>query len=173
MNPPPYSTRRTRSRRRRARRRGRLSFGVELGLVAFGMAPWGADSAPEERRENGTSAAFEETCVQMTETIDAIKERLGPPHLIEKATESIKEAIVSKAAQTLGGVVDRAKQIADRIERRVWLLPRLSNVLKRDPQFWARVSNRSCPTTPSRRRRFIESIGRTCADEAELVASDR
>ncbi|MDX1931178.1 MAG: DUF3618 domain-containing protein [Capsulimonadales bacterium] len=68
-------------------------------------------------------ADIEETRAQMSETIDAIKERLSPANLIAEAKESataatvevahdLKEATIEKAQELVGNVTDKAKDVA-------------------------------------------------------------
>jgi ElaB/YqjD/DUF883 family membrane-anchored ribosome-binding protein len=53
-------------------------------------------------------AQIEETRAHMTETIDAIKDKLSPAHLVEEA----KEAALGKAKDAVSGVVDAVKDKA-------------------------------------------------------------
>jgi len=76
-----------------------------------------ADFAPTAAEEvspdvEAVRADIEATRAQMTETVDAIKEKLSPAHLVQEAKESIKEATVGKAEQLAETVVEKAKGAA-------------------------------------------------------------
>lgn len=64
------------------------------------------ESATPEIAE--TRAQIEETRAHMADTVDAIREKLSPQHLVEEA----KDAAVSAASDAVHGVVDKAKEFA-------------------------------------------------------------
>jgi len=64
-----------------------------------------------------TRVQIEQTRAEMSDTIDAIKEKLSPPHLVQEAKESVQEAAanfahqtVDKAKDTVAGAVDSARE---------------------------------------------------------------
>src|SRR5437867_4367111 len=64
-----------------------------------------------------TRVQIEQTRAEMSDTIDAIKEKLSPPHLIQEAKESVQEATsnfahqtVDRAKEAVSGAVDSARQ---------------------------------------------------------------
>jgi hypothetical protein len=66
----------------------------------------GGEERPEEIR-----VEIEQTRVELSETIDAIQERLSPEHLKEQATSAVREATVGKAEQAVSGATDTAKGV--------------------------------------------------------------
>ena len=56
-----------------------------------------------------TRIEIERTRADMTETVDAIQERLNPQNLKEQAKDKVKEATVGKAQQAGSGIVDTVK----------------------------------------------------------------
>lgn len=68
------------------------------------------DDAAVEIEES--RARIEQTRSEMTDTIDAIKDKLSPQHLMQQAKETMREATVGKAQEMASNVVDSAKQAA-------------------------------------------------------------
>lgn len=60
----------------------------------------GDDVTPED---------IERTRAEMSETIDAIKEKLSPQNLVEQAKESVREATIGKAEEVVGNAMDSAR----------------------------------------------------------------
>ena len=56
---------------------------------------------------------IEQTRDEMSETIDAIQERLSPRNLVEQAKDSVREATVGKVKQMAHNVSDTASDMAD------------------------------------------------------------
>lgn len=59
---------------------------------------------PEQIRND-----IEETRADMSETVDAIQERLAPEHLKEQAKEAVRDATVGRAKEAVSNVSDRAQ----------------------------------------------------------------
>jgi len=66
----------------------------------------GGEERPEEIR-----VEIEQTRVELSETLDAIQERLSPEHLKEQATSAVREATVGKAEQAVSSATDTAKGV--------------------------------------------------------------
>ena len=64
----------------------------------------GGEERPEAIREN-----IEETRAELSETIDAIQERLSPEHLKEQATSAVREATVGKAEAAVSNATETAR----------------------------------------------------------------
>jgi len=60
-----------------------------------------------------TRARIEQTRADMTETIDAIKDKLSPQNLVQQAKETVREATIGRAQEMASNVVDSAKQAAN------------------------------------------------------------
>ena len=56
-----------------------------------------------------TRIEIERTRADMTETVDAIQERLNPQNLKEQAKDKVREATVGKAQEAGSGIVDTVK----------------------------------------------------------------
>lgn len=69
------------------------------------VQPPDADQTPEEIRDD-----IEDTRADMSETIDAIQERLSPDHLMGQAKESVREATIGRAEQMASDMGDTARQ---------------------------------------------------------------
>jgi ElaB/YqjD/DUF883 family membrane-anchored ribosome-binding protein len=65
---------------------------------------------PAEREIAASRAEIEQTRAEMSETIDAIKEKLSPHHLVEQAKETVREATVGRAQEAVSNVVDTARE---------------------------------------------------------------
>jgi len=68
----------------------------------------GADEVEVDRVEV-TRVEIERTRADMSETVDAIQERLSPQNLKEQAKDKVKEATVGKAQEAGSGIVDTIK----------------------------------------------------------------
>ena len=64
----------------------------------------GGEERPEEIRSD-----IEQTRAELSETIDAIQERLSPQHLKEQATSAVREATVGKAEEAVSSATDTAR----------------------------------------------------------------
>jgi ElaB/YqjD/DUF883 family membrane-anchored ribosome-binding protein len=60
-------------------------------------------------------AQIEQTRAEMSGTIDAIKERLNPEHLVQQAKESVREATVGRAQEAVSQAMDTAKEAAETV----------------------------------------------------------
>ncbi|MBV9280198.1 MAG: DUF892 family protein [Chloroflexi bacterium] len=70
-------------------------------------------SAPSDDEKIAAARAdIEQTRAEMSETIDAIEEKLSPERLKEQATEGVKRATVGKAKQALGTARRKATEAA-------------------------------------------------------------
>ncbi|MBX5444530.1 DUF3618 domain-containing protein [Sphaerobacter sp.] len=69
------------------------------------VQPPDADQTPDEIRDD-----IEDTRADMSETIDAIQERLSPEHLKDQAKESVREATIGRAEQMASDMGDTARQ---------------------------------------------------------------
>src|SRR5215210_1533617 len=67
----------------------------------------GDDEATQETQE--IRAQIEQTRSEMSETIDAIQEKLSPDNLKEQAQEMVREATVGRAQEMVSNVSDTAK----------------------------------------------------------------
>lgn len=64
-----------------------------------------------------TRAEIEQTRCEMAETIDAIREKLSPEHLLHEARETIREATIGRAQEAAGHAVETAKEaVTDVVE---------------------------------------------------------
>ena len=75
------------------------------------------DAYPADDRDDMDSAEIEEARAQiehtrseMGQTIDAIKEKLNPQHLIQEAKETIHDATIGRAQEAVGNAVETAKE---------------------------------------------------------------
>ncbi|MES4793253.1 MAG: hypothetical protein C4321_10010, partial [Chloroflexota bacterium] len=59
-----------------------------------------------------TRDQIEQTRAKMAETIDALKEKLSPEHLVEQAKETVREATIGRAQDAVSGAIDRAREAA-------------------------------------------------------------
>jgi ElaB/YqjD/DUF883 family membrane-anchored ribosome-binding protein len=80
-----------------------------------------AATADETNDVDALRADIENTRSEMTQTIDAIKEKLSPQHLVEEAKESVREAATERVgqakevvAETAVAALATAKEFADR-----------------------------------------------------------
>jgi ElaB/YqjD/DUF883 family membrane-anchored ribosome-binding protein len=69
----------------------------------------GAADAPASDEVAQARADIEQTRAQMTETIDAIKDRLSPANLVAEAKETVKETAKEQAHSVVEGAKDLAK----------------------------------------------------------------
>jgi len=60
-------------------------------------------------------ARVEQTRAEMADTIDALKERLEPQHLVEQAKETVREATIGKAQHVMDEAKDRARDAMDTV----------------------------------------------------------
>jgi ElaB/YqjD/DUF883 family membrane-anchored ribosome-binding protein len=60
-------------------------------------------------------ARVEHTRAEMGETIDAIKDKLEPRHLVDQAKESVREATIGRAQHAMEGVVERARDTVETV----------------------------------------------------------
>lgn len=69
--------------------------------------------APTEERTREIRAEIEQTRGEMTETVNAIQDRLRPSNLASDAAESVKNTVRNKAEDTTQIVSEKAREIAD------------------------------------------------------------
>jgi len=55
-------------------------------------------------------AEIEQTRAHLSETVDALKEKLNPQHLMEQAKETVREATIGRAEEAVSNAVDSAKE---------------------------------------------------------------
>lgn len=60
-------------------------------------------------------ARVEQTRAEMADTIEALKEKLEPQHLVEQAKETVREATIGKAQHVMDEAKDRAKEAVDSV----------------------------------------------------------
>jgi len=60
-------------------------------------------------------AEIEVTRTELSETIDAIKDKLDPQHLVEQAKDSIHDATIGKAQGALSGAMDSVKETVSNV----------------------------------------------------------
>jgi hypothetical protein len=71
------------------------------------VVPVEGDSENPDRRTREIREEIEQTREEMSETIDAIQEKLAPRNLVASATESVR----SKASETVNAATERVKQM--------------------------------------------------------------
>jgi ElaB/YqjD/DUF883 family membrane-anchored ribosome-binding protein len=64
----------------------------------------------DEQDVAATRAQIEQTRSELTETIDAIKEKLNPDRLVQQAKESVREATVGRAQEAMSQAMDTARE---------------------------------------------------------------
>jgi ElaB/YqjD/DUF883 family membrane-anchored ribosome-binding protein len=92
-----------------------------MSQARYDAAPLDADHTDEIRDQDADElearrAEVEQTRAEITDTVDAIKDKLSPQHMAEQAKETLREATVGraqdameKAQGAIGRVVDRTK----------------------------------------------------------------
>lgn len=60
-------------------------------------------------------ARVEQTRAEMADTIEALKEKLEPQHLVEQAKETVREATIGKAQHVMDEAKDRAREAVDNV----------------------------------------------------------
>jgi ElaB/YqjD/DUF883 family membrane-anchored ribosome-binding protein len=76
---------------------------------ATGQAP--ADDDPEKIR-----AEIVETRAEMSETIDAIQEKLSPQRLMDEAKQNVRDATVGKVTTMMNTVTDKAADVGEQVQ---------------------------------------------------------
>lgn len=71
----------------------------------------GDDDSNEEVEE--IRADIEQTRAEMTETINAIQERLSPQHLMEQAKDTVREATIGRMEHMVSNVGDKIGEVAE------------------------------------------------------------
>jgi hypothetical protein len=110
----------------RAKTTARSRAAASPASDAAGSMPAAADSADAEldpdteRRAREIRAEIEQTRDEMSETIDAIQEKLRPGNVVAEATERVKTAttervrnMVGSASQSAQGAMERTRHMAD------------------------------------------------------------
>jgi ElaB/YqjD/DUF883 family membrane-anchored ribosome-binding protein len=64
----------------------------------------------DEQDVAATRAQIEQTRSELTETIDAIKEKLNPDRLVQQAKETVREATVGRAQEAMSQAMDTARE---------------------------------------------------------------
>src|SRR5438477_10435281 len=82
------------------------------GAIAAADSEVEEDETPEIAQQR---AEVEQTRAAVTDTIEAIREKLSPHHLVEHAKETVREATVGRAQEAVSNVVDTAKQAASNV----------------------------------------------------------
>jgi len=70
--------------------------------------------APTEERTREIRAEIEQTRGEMSETVNAIQDRLRPGNIASNAAESVKNSVKEVTSDTAQVVADRARDVADR-----------------------------------------------------------
>jgi chromatin segregation and condensation protein Rec8/ScpA/Scc1 (kleisin family) len=73
------------------------------------------DETAEEVEE--IRADIEHTRAEMTETINAIQERLSPQHLMEQAKDTVRDATIGRVEQMVSNVGDKIGEVADQAQQ--------------------------------------------------------
>ena len=60
-------------------------------------------------------ARVEQTRAEMADTIEALKEKLEPQHLVDQAKETVREATIGKAQHVMDDAMDRARDAVDTV----------------------------------------------------------
>jgi ElaB/YqjD/DUF883 family membrane-anchored ribosome-binding protein len=80
-------------------------------LAAAPATPAGSDSDTEAIR-----ADIAETRAEMSETIDAIQERLSPQRLMDDAKQNVRDATVGKVTTMMNTVTDKAAEVGEQVQ---------------------------------------------------------
>ena len=72
-----------------------------------------ASDAPTEERTREIRAEIEQTRGELSETVNAIQDRLRPGNIASNAAESVKSTVRNVASNTGEAVSDRAREMAD------------------------------------------------------------
>jgi len=75
------------------------------------------ESEEESAEIAATRSQIEQTRAEMSGTIDAIKDKLSPQHLMQQAKETVREATVEKAHQVVEGAKRAANTAVEGAER--------------------------------------------------------
>jgi hypothetical protein len=67
--------------------------------TGMGERAYAADEQPTDRRTDEIRSDIEQTRADMSETIEAIQDRLRPGHLVSQAKETVRDATVGKVKQ--------------------------------------------------------------------------
>jgi len=67
------------------------------------------EAADDTDDVEATRAQIEQTRAEMSETIDAIKEKLNPEVLVQQAKDSVREATIGRAQEAVSNAVDTAR----------------------------------------------------------------
>src|SRR5687768_402541 len=78
----------------------------------------GSESADVDQRTRQIRAEIDQTRVEMSETIDAIQDRLKPGHVVASATETVKSAATRRVRDMAETASDTAQQAVDYTRQR-------------------------------------------------------
>ena len=73
------------------------------------------DNTPEDPRPEEIREEIEQTRLEMSETIDALQERLNPDHVKEQAIGAVRAATIGRAEEALGGAGQSVKGTSSRM----------------------------------------------------------
>jgi gas vesicle protein len=77
--------------------------------------PSGAGYAPEADEVSATRARIEETRAHMSETVDAIQEKLSPSNMVQGATSAVRDATIGRAQAAVSSASDTAAGLGSSI----------------------------------------------------------
>jgi ElaB/YqjD/DUF883 family membrane-anchored ribosome-binding protein len=75
-----------------------------------------AGSASAENDRAAIRAEIVETRAEMSETIDAIQEKLSPQRLMDEAKQSVRDATVGKVTTMMNTVTDKAAEVGEQVQ---------------------------------------------------------
>lgn len=93
------------------------AYDAELSDSYESYGSEGADDHTTEEVDEVMEARtrVEQTRAEMADTIEALKEKLEPQHLVDQAKETVREATIGKAQHVMDEAVDRAKDAVDTV----------------------------------------------------------
>ncbi|MBV9279209.1 MAG: DUF3618 domain-containing protein, partial [Chloroflexi bacterium] len=93
-----------------------ISWGApaDTGGAYAGPADDGAGVTDADDEIGATRAQIEQTRANMSETIDAIQEKLSPSNLVQGAKDSVREATIGKASQMVSDAGDTVQEAVSR-----------------------------------------------------------
>ena len=88
----------------------------EVARNANSVTPLPPATSPPSASPDELRARIHETRAEMSQTINAIQERLSPDHLMSETKDAIKEATVERAKQVAQGASRAADIVRDSFE---------------------------------------------------------
>jgi ElaB/YqjD/DUF883 family membrane-anchored ribosome-binding protein len=91
-------------------------MGEEPGPMTPDPASSRADSASGADDPAAIRADIEQTRVEMSETVDAIQEKLSPQHIVEQAKETVRDATVGRIKDMASSVGETVGDVATQVQ---------------------------------------------------------